>query len=108
MNKRRDKCSTLLRGFQTEDVEAIRNEVREICHIFNTDVVELEGLVKIGRNKVLDKYLRSALLSNERNLRRIDQYKAVYIHRDLTYKQYQSLSQRRASIFASHNVGSRD
>ena len=64
----------------------IRNEVRKICIILNVDVVELDGLVKIGntglfRAKVLDKDLRSALLINARNLRRIGQYESVYIER---------------------------
>ena len=78
------QCSIILRGFQTEDVEGIRNEVRKIYLILNVDVVELDGLVKIGntglfRAKELHKDLRSALLSNAKNLRRIDQYESVYI-----------------------------
>ena len=104
------QCSIILRGFQTEDVEVIRKKVRDICLILNVDVFELEGLIKIDntglfRAKVLDRDLRSALLSNARNLRKIDQYKSVYIQRDLTYKQRQSLNQRRATRFASHDVG---
>ena len=95
--------SIVLRGFRTGSAETLREKFMRACLALDVGEVELTGLVRIGdtslfRAKVLDREQRRTLLDCAKNLRHLDEFKSVYIQRDLTYRQRQEIIARRAAV----------
>ena len=71
----------------------------------------MSELVRIGdtalfRGNIRDKEKRLLLLSEVKKLRLSDNYKSVYIQRDLTFRQRQEMVSRRSALSGSrHGVG---
>ena len=94
--------SLIIRGIQTEDVSEFSNSFGDICRtLINSspiinDVFCIDSGRGIFRLKVLNREDRIAILSNAKNLKNIEQFKNVYISRDLTYSQRQELFEKRS------------
>ena len=72
-----------------------------------TDVVRIPSETDLYRGKVTDDDIRKCLLDKAKHLKNSAQYSSVYIRRDLTYKQRQTLKARREAAIAdpSHQPG---
>ena len=99
--KKRTK-SIIIKGTKARNIQQFRPIFDDICQyligsppVFD-DIVCVSETNSIFRVKLQDMDSKYAIISNAKNLNRNDNFKQVYISRDLTYIQRQELAVRRA------------
>ena len=106
--------SIIIRGMGVGSLVNIKGWFDEICRYLGLQPIELTGLKSIGNNtiyraRILDSQKRRDLLAKSVELRNSDQFKRIYINRDLTYLQRQDVINRRKAALRpapKENVGS--
>ena len=103
--KKRTK-SIIIKGTKARNIQQFRPIFDDICQyligsppVFD-DIVCVSETNSIFRVKLQDMDSKYAIISNAKNLNRNDNFKQVYISRDLTYIQRQELAVRRAALRA--------
>ena len=97
----RRKRSVILRGFGSANVREAVQKVEQICDYLSiqgvnlSDVSAIRGCRGMFRAKILDDLKRQDLLSAVAGLKDSSDFRTMYIHRDLTYNQRQTLRLRR-------------
>jgi len=97
----RRQNSVILRGFQVETANAVREKFAGVCVALDVGEIELDDLVRISgtslfRARILNLDQRRELLDCTKNLRHLEDFKSLYVQRDLTYRQRRELVARRA------------
>ena len=92
--------SIILRGFEVDTVEGIKQKFSEVCNALQIPPVTLVGLDRVGvtniyRARITDKEKRKEILTKSVDLRHSRNFKHVYINKDLTYIQRQEVISRR-------------
>ena len=99
--RERRRESIIIRGLPDVDIDQVIATFSDISQLLLKRTVRLEDVVCIDprkglyRGKVTDNDDRRAIVSESRKLKQSDNFKSVFIHRDLTYKQRQALRARR-------------
>ena len=96
--KRKD--SVVIRGFSNINEDTLVNNINTICDLLHIQPVVLSEIVRIGesnmyRARIADSDSRTALLARCHQLRPTEEFRNVYINRDLTYQQRQDLRAKR-------------
>ena len=96
--KRKD--SVIIRGFSNINEETLIRNIQTICDLIDVEPVVLSDIKMIGgtniyRARIVDADRRQALLMKCHQLRPTEEFRNVYINRDLTYQQRRDLRSRR-------------
>ena len=98
--RRKRKCSIIVRGVEADSVPTFKPAFDRVCNHLVGSVIPVTNVVCINKDRrlfranILDDETRKNLLDNARSLRD-SQFSNVFINRDLTYKQRQELKARR-------------
>ena len=110
--KRRRKY-VVLRGFGSNDAEVVEGMFNRICGVLNVGMIELSDMKCLNANGLFRACVendekRYALLNAAKGLMHVDEFKSMYVQRDLTYRQRQELISRRAVLRSSPRGGGGD
>lgn len=96
------KESIIVRGMRGSSLAQVNSSFSDLCNYLGLSNIVLNNLTQIGdtglfRAKIPDPDQRNTLLSSVNRLKDSEEFKHVFIHRDLTYNQRQELRSRRAA-----------
>ena len=101
------KSSTVIRGLQDVPLEQVQAAFDRMCAHLGLGNTTLMGIKRIGhtlfRANIEDSEARLRVLAAAKNLRNTDEFRRVFVQRDLTYKQRQEVVSRRSGRGNPHS-----
>lgn len=103
-DRERRKHSIIVRGFPHSTVNDVNERFKDISKYLINQEISMSDVICVNqdrgifRGKIVDPQIRRSLLLEARRLKESTNFRSVYLHKDLTYKQREELRSRCAGL----------